>query len=105
MFRRRDNLIKVEGCTFRDVPQQLLVTNDIAALFLEHFVEFLICKHTNLHFFTCSARQNTSASHILVTLSRVHIERQNQLHRLGELALFRDMLKMRENLINREFLI
>jgi len=92
MFRRGDNLIEVECSSFRDIPKQLFIANDIAALLSEHLMELFISKYTDADLFTSPTGQHTGTSHVLVTLSRVHIECEDKFYRLWELALFRNLL-------------
>jgi len=92
MFRRGNNLIEVDCSSFRDIPKQLFIANDVAALLSEHLMELLISKHTDAYLFTSATGQHTGTSHVLVTLSRVHIERKDKLYSLWELALFRNLL-------------
>lgn len=100
----RDDLIKIERLAITNLPQKLVVSNHVASLGLQLFMEFFVGKNANLNFLTGATWQNASASNILVALRGVHVQLEDELKRLIELALLGDLLEVGEHVSNIKLL-
>ena len=64
-----------------------------------------ICKDSNFDFLACASWQYASASNILITLSRINVELDDELQRFLKLALFGSRFDLLENFLHSELFI
>lgn len=100
MFRCGDDFVELKRFSLLNRPEQRVVPNDITSLLLQLWVELFVCENTNLDFLTRATRQDASASDVLITLGRVHIQLKNEFHTLWELALLRHLTQLREYILH-----
>ena len=66
-------------------------------------MEFLVGEHAHFHLFANASREDASATNVLVTEGRVHIQFENDLEGFVEAATLGDLTILGEHLRNGEF--